>query len=232
MKISLIPAVTYVNDDELKGKTAVVIDVLRATSVMTTAIINGASEIIALTEVEDALRMKDAKCILGGERKGLKIKGFDLSNSPLEYTRERVEGKRVVMTTTNGTKTLNKVEAADKIYIACMLNGKAVGKRLVEEEKDTVIVCAGTNGKFSIDDYACAGKIIYEANKFGKVELDDFAYAAFSAYNDHKDDIISLVKNAYHYKYLLSLGLGEDLKYCFKEDISDLVPEYKSGRIK
>lgn len=232
MRISLIPAVTYVNDDELKGKTAAVIDVLRATSVMTTAIINGASEIIALTEVEDALRMKDTKCILGGERKGLKIKGFDLSNSPLEYTRERVEGKRVIMTTTNGTKTLNKVEAADKIYIACMLNGKAVGKRLVEEEKDTVIVCAGTNGKFSIDDYACAGKIIYEANKFGKVELDDFAYAAFSAYNDHKDDIISLVKNAYHYNYLLSLGLGEDLKYCFKEDISDLVPEYKNGRIK
>lgn len=232
MRISLIPAVTYVNDDELKGKTAAVIDVLRATSVMTTAIINGASEIIALTEVEDALRMKDAKCILGGERKGLKIKGFDLSNSPLEYTRERVEGKRVIMTTTNGTKTLNKVEAADKIYIACMLNGKAVGKRLVEEEKDTVIVCAGTNGKFSIDDYACAGKIIYEANKFGKVELDDLAYAAFSAYSDHKDDIISLVKNAYHYKYLLSLGLGEDLKYCFKEDISDLVPEYRNGRIK
>lgn len=232
MRISLIPAVTYVNDDEIKGKTAAVIDVLRATSVMTTAIINGASEIIALTEVEDALRMKDAKCILGGERKGLKIKGFDLSNSPLEYTRERVEGKKVIMTTTNGTKTLNKVEAADKIYIACMLNGKAVGKRLAEEEKDAVIVCAGTNGKFSIDDYACAGKIIYEANKFGKVELDDFAYAAFSAYNDHKDDIISLVKNAYHYNYLLSLGLEEDLKYCFKEDISDLVLEYKNGRIK
>lgn len=232
MKVSLIPAVTYLNEDELVGKNAVVIDVLRATSVMTTAIGNGASEIIPLTEIEEALKLKNATCILGGERKGLKIEGFDLANSPLEYTRDRVSGRRVAMTTTNGTKTINKALKADGIYIACMLNGRSVARKLSEDKRDIVIICSGTYGKFSLDDFICAGKIIYELKNFIDVQTDDMASAAYLAYRDNKDDVISYVSYAMHYNYLLSIGLEEDIKYCFKEDVMDVVPVYGDGKIK
>ena len=232
MKINLIPSITYVEEDELKGKTALIIDVLRATTVMTTALGNGAVEIIPVTEIDEALKLKDTVTILGGERKGLKIDGFDLANSPLDYTSKAVKGRRVVMTTTNGTRAIKKCMGANKLYIGCMLNAKAAAKRLTDDNMDTTIVCSGTNGKFSLDDFICAGKIIYEAEKSSKdVSLDDFASAAYMAYSDHKEDVLSYVKMAFHYNYLISIGLSDDVRYSFQEDTLNIVPEYKNGKI-
>jgi 2-phosphosulfolactate phosphatase len=232
MKISLIPSVDYIEEECIKDKVVVVIDVLRATSVITTAIGNGALEVVPVVEIEEAIKMKGNNSLLGGERKGLKIEGFDLSNSPLEYSKEKVYGKRIIMTTTNGTRAINKSLMADKIYIGSMLNGKEVAKAVVNDKKDVAIICAGTYGKFSLDDFICAGKIIYEALNLDKFELEDFAATAFAAYRDNKHDVISYVSMASHYKYLLSIGLEEDVKYCFKEDLINVVPQYKDGAIK
>ena len=231
MKISLIPSVEYINEEDLKGKTAVVIDVLRATSVITTAVGNGALEVITTLEIDEALNLKDKNSLLGGERKALKIEGFDLSNSPVEYTRKTVEGKRIILTTTNGTKAIHKAMFSKRIYIGCMLNGRSTAQRVLSEGDDAVIVCAGTYGKFSLDDFICAGKIIYDMKQSGEVEMDDFAAAAYAAYRDNKKDVLKFVSMASHYKYLLSIGLQEDIKYCFTEDVIDIVPEYKSGKI-
>ena len=231
MNISLIPTVDYVKEEDVKGKTVVVIDVLRATSVISTALSNGAKEVITTTSIDAAIKLKDDMSLLGGERKALKIDGFDLSNSPLEYSRDIVEGKKIILTTTNGTVAINKSKSADNIYIGCMLNGKAVAKRIAGENKDTVIVCAGTYGKFSLDDFICAGKIIYETLNLNNVQLDDFSTAALCAYKDHKNDTLSYVKLASHYKYLLSIGLECDIKYCFKEDMIKYVPQYNNGKI-
>jgi 2-phosphosulfolactate phosphatase len=226
MKLELIPTVDAIRRDELIGKMVIIIDVLRATSVITTAISNGAKEILPIIEVEEALALcKTSKnSLLGGERKALKIEGFDLSNSPLDYKSSIVKGKTIILSTTNGTKAIHHSLSADEIVIGCMLNGEAVAKHVCNGKLDVVIVCAGTYGKFSIDDFICAGKIIYECTKLKAVELEDFAAAAYMAYKDNKDMLLEYLKMASHYQYLLSLGLEEDIKHCFTEDLFNIVP--------
>jgi len=231
MKITMIPASKYIFEEDIKGKQVVIIDVLRATSVITTALANGAQEIVAVREIDEALALREEGCVMGGERKALKIEGFDLSNSPLEYTKEAIGGKKIIMTTTNGTNAISRSISAEKIMIACMLNGKAVAKHIAESGKDTVIACAGTKGQFSIDDFICAGKILYDIMEICDGDLDDMCRAAYLAYKEHKGNVLDYVKHASHYKYLLSIGLQDDIEYCFREDETDIVPMYKDGRI-
>lgn len=230
MNITLFASVNDVEKETLKDKDVIVIDVLRATSVITTAIYNGAT-VFPVLEVDDALKFKEVGYLLGGERRGLKIDGFDFGNSPLEYKREFVEGKNIVFTTSNGTRAIYKSFNAKNIYIGCMLNGKALVKKVFEDKRDIAIVCAGTYGKLSLDDFICAGKIIYELLKLGHYNPDDISTAAYIAYRDYKGKILEYVKYAGHYNYLISIGCKEDIEYCFMEDILDVVPVFKDGRI-
>ncbi|CDF59071.1 2-phosphosulfolactate phosphatase [Thermobrachium celere] len=232
MNINLYPDVSSIKEENLKGNTVVVIDVLRATSVITTALYNGCLEVVPVLEVHEALSLKGENVILGGERKGLKIEGFDFSNSPLEYTKDKVEGKRLIFTTTNGTKAIVRSRYSDEIFIGCMLNAKFLADYIVKLGKDISIVCAGTNGIFSMDDFLCAGKIIYEINKLTKVNMSDFSSLAYLTYIKNKDNVFDYLKYASHYRYMLSIGLEEDIKYCFQEDILDTIPYYKDGKIK
>lgn len=227
MKLELVPTVDAISGIDLKGKLVIIIDVLRATSVITTALNNGAREVIPKLEVEEALTLsrRMENCLLGGERKALRIEGFDLSNSPLEYERNLVSGKTIILSTTNGTKAIHKALGAQEIVIGSILNGNAIAKHVCSKDKDVVIICAGTYGKFSLDDFLCAGKIIFDCLSFKKVELEDFAAAAYLAYKDNKDNLLGYLKMASHYQYLLSLKLEEDIKYCFTEDIVNIVPE-------
>lgn len=231
MKVNLFASVDYVNEESLKGSSVVVIDVLRATSVITTAINNGCSEILPVLEIEEALSLKSEKSLLGGERKGLKIEGFDLSNSPLEYTKESVYGKTIVFTTTNGTRAILKSKYADRILVGSMLNAKKLAHKLIEYGDDVSILCAGTGGNFSMDDFICAGKIIYEMNKIKALEKDDFSSLAYISYVNYKDNIFEYLSHANHYNYLLSLGLKEDIEYCFQEDILESIPCFVDGKI-
>jgi 2-phosphosulfolactate phosphatase len=220
MRIDLVPSIEYINDNALKGKTVVLIDVLRATTVITTALDNGAIAVVPKIEVKEAQDAKVENCLLGGERNALKIQGFDLTNSPLDYKKNIV-----IMTTTNGTKAIHHSVRADKIIIGCMLNGKAIAENVTFDKRDVSIICAGTGGKFSLDDFICAGKIIYDCMALRECELEDFAATAFMAYRDNKANVLDFVSRASHYKYLLSLGLEEDVKYCFTEDIMSIIPE-------
>lgn len=231
MKLSLYPSIKYIEEAKLSDRVVIVIDVLRATSVITTALNNGAKEVIVKIEVDEAMELKGEDTLLGGERKAKKIEGFDLSNSPLEYSRERIFEKTIVLTTTNGTKTIHKVGNAHRIFIGSMLNGKAVARASIEANRDVVIACAGTQGEFSLDDFICAGKIISDFLEVQNVELDDFAASAYMAYLKNKGNILEYVKMAGHYKYLVSLGLEEDIKYCFTEDAINIVPEVTGEKI-
>ena len=236
MKIDIIISADDINESKLENKIAIVIDMFRATSVITTALSNGCKEVIPFLTIEESKEYADTlnrdEYILGGERKAVKIEGFDLSNSPLEYTKEVVKDKSVLMTTTNGTRTLAKCGAAKRIFIAAMINGKAVAEKLAEINEDVVIVNAGTNGNFSMDDYICSGYIINEILKIRKnVELTDIAKTANMIYESNTD-IISYVKESTHYSVMRSLGLDDDINYCIKKDIIDIVPEYKDGRIR
>ena len=158
-------------------------------------------------------------CILGGERRAIKVEGFDFSNSPLEYTEEKVKGKTIVLSTTNGTRTLTSCSSADRIYVGSILNAAAVAKKLVEDNKDVVIVNSGTNGQFSMDDYICTGFILKElTNLTSKVYLSDIAKASVSAYESYPD-ITSYIKDARHYEVMMNLNLQKDLKYCVQKNI-------------
>lgn len=223
----------YVTTEAVRNATVIVVDVLRATSVIITALSNGAKSVVPVTSVEEALSTKKKleSVVLGGERKAQKIEGFDLSNSPLEYKSEVIHDRNVVITTTNGTKAISKSSAANKIYIGGLINAKAVSSKAISNERDIIIVNAGTNGVFSMDDFITGGAIIDEILSQQEYELTDIAKTALVIYRSHKD-IKSYVEGAEHYKILVDLGLEEDIDYCLQKDLFDIVPEYKDGIIK
>ena len=236
MKIDIIISADDIIESKLENKIAVVIDMFRATSVIVTALNNGCREVIPFLTIDETLeeagKLKREEYILGGERRAVKIEGFDLSNSPLEYTSDVVKDKSVLMTTTNGTRTLTKSKSAERILIAAMINAKAVAEKLLEINKDVVIINAGTYGNFSMDDYICSGYIINEIiKKDSNVELTDISKTANMIYESN-ENIISYVKDAAHYSVMKSLGLENDIGYCIKKSIIDIVPEYKNGKIK
>ena len=218
MKIDIIISADDIIESKLENKIAVVIDMFRATSVIVTALNNGCEEVIPFLTIEETLEsseeLKREEYILGGERRAVKIDGFDLSNSPLEYTKEVVEDKKVLITTTNGTRTLTKSNSAKRIIIAAMINAKAVSDKLLEINEDVVIINAGTNGNFSMDDYICSGYIINEMLKVdNNIELTDISKTANMIYENNRD-IISYVKEATHYSVMKSLELDNDIEYC------------------
>ena len=234
MEVDIIISADYIREDIIKDKIVVVIDMLRATSVITTAIMNGCKEVIPVLTVEEAFSKKEElkDILLGGERKAIKINGFDFSNSPLEYTNDKVKNKTIVLSTTNGTRALTSCLSAKEIFIGCMLNAKALAKVLVEKGQDVVIVNAGTNGQFSMDDYICSGLIIKEVMDISnKIDLSDIAISSLKTYSEYTD-VLSYIKDARHYKVMMNLNLGKDIEYCVQKNITDIVPEYKDGIIK
>lgn len=232
MKVDIIFTADEVSQEKTKGKICVVIDVLRATSVMITALHNGAEKIFPFKDIKTIQeRCENLKNIIKcGERNALKIDGFDLGNSPLEFTKEKVFGKDIYMSTTNGTKAVENSLSAEKIIICSFLNIKSVSKKLLEYKKDVVIVCAGTNGKFSLDDTLCAGLIIKEMQKHTEIQMNDVLLAAVRISESH-EDIKDILKGSTHYERLLSLGFEKDMEHIFSLNKYSIVPEYKNGYI-
>ena len=236
MTIDVVISADDIKNDVIKGKTVIVIDMLRATSVITTAVANGCSKVIPVLTIEEAVDIPQNnknEYILGGERKALKIEGFDCSNSPLEYTKDVVKNKTIVITTSNGTRAIKGCEDAKNILIGAMINARAVAKKAMELKNDVVLVNAGTYGQFSMDDFICSGYIIDCMISMSdyKIGLSDIGTTAHYIYENNKD-IIGFVKNASHYKRIMDLKLYDDLDYCCKKDIIDVVPEYLNGIIK
>lgn len=234
MKVDIIISAGDIKEKKVLDKTVIVIDMLRATSVITTAVANGCNEVIPLLTIDEAMdlvREERSRYILGGERKALKIEGFDCSNSPLEYTSQLVKGKSIVLTTTNGTRAIKGCEGARNILIAAMINGAAAAIKAAELNNDLVIVNAGTYDEFSIDDFICSGYIIDCLKDQCDVLLSDIATTAHYIYKNN-EDIFGFIKFASHYKRIEELGLQEDLEYCCRKSIIDVVPEYKDGNIR
>lgn len=216
---------------------AVVIDVLRATSVMITALAHGARAVRPVAEIEEARALAatfpPGTALCGGERRALPIPGFPLGNSPLEYTPEKVAGKTVILTTTNGTQALAALRHVEPLFIGAFLNAGAVARTLAHLGQDAILVCSGTRGRFSLDDASCAGRIVAHLKALvPDLVLDDLAYAALLLFETHRTNLRELISHAGHYQYLLSLGLEPDIAYCLQEDIFDLVPSASEGQIK
>ncbi len=168
LKVYALP--TLVTEEELAGKTAVVIDVLRASTTICWALESGANEVIVCHDIAEAHRVAEqfspGEVILGGEREGLPIEGFDLGNSPEEYTPVAVSGKSVVFTTTNGTGAMRRCRRAARVLIASFVNASAVFQELVGLD-EIHIVCAGTRGQYGRDDILMAGLLVERLDRHG-----------------------------------------------------------------
>lgn len=218
MNIDVIISADYVTPNKIKDKTVVVIDILRATSVIVTALKNGCKDVIPVLTVEEAKNIANKNrdnYILGGERNALKIDGFDCSNSPLEYTKDRVLGKTIVLTTTNGTKAINKSIGAKNILISALINAKSTSQRVVDINNDLVIINSGTYGEFSIDDFICSGYLIDCISNIKRdIVLSDIAKTAQFIYSKNKD-IVGFMREASHYNRIKKLNLEKDLIFLF-----------------
>lgn len=234
MKIDIILTAADIQPEKIKDKIVVIIDVLRATSVMITALANGAKAVYPYKDIESVLEnsKKSKSFVLGGERKGLKIEGFDFGNSPLEYTKEAVSGKDMFMTTSNGTRAIeNSANGSKKLFIAAFLNVESVVKKILEENDDTVIICSGTDNSFSLDDALCAGEIIRRVKEKNRdIQLTDISLA-MKRLAETSLGIEETLEGSKHFEYLKTIGFYGDMNHCFTMDMFDIVPEYKNGVI-
>ncbi len=234
MKLDIIISADNIKEEYLENKIVVVIDMLRATSVIITALANGAKEVFPILTIEEALKKKEELImnginpLLGGERKAVKIDGFDFSNSPLEYTSDKVQGKSIILSTTNGTRAINLSLKAEEILIGAIINAKAVARELKKYNKDVVFINAGTNGEFSMDDFICSGYMISLLCDNDNNELSDIAKTAKYIY-ENNTDLISYIKEATHYNILKALNLLKDLEYCCQKDIINIVPKFSKS---
>ena len=215
---------------DLTGKTVVVTDILRATTTITFAVANGATAITPVLTPEDAFRLAadQPNTLIGGERGGVKVDGFDLGNSPREYTGATVSDRQIVLTTTNGTRTLQACRAADQILVGSFLNLRATVDRLAQVEGELVIACSGREGGFCTEDTAFAGACVAALEE---TQLTDAAETAKLLYQTHCADLSGMLKNCYHGQRLADIGLGEDLEFCAQLDLVDVLPHLVDGRI-
>lgn len=232
MNIDVIFSAREVIEEKVKDKIVVVIDVLRATSVMVTAFENGVREIRAFESIDETIKNhRDSKedKIICGERKGIKVEGFDYGNSPLEYD-EKVRGKVMYMTTSNGTKAIARSKSAEELFIGAYLNLETVVESLCEKTKDIVLVCAGTDGEYSLDDALCAGMIVERVRDKIDIKITDAAISVLKL-AENSNGIHETLTGSKHYSYLKKIGFIEDLNYCLTLNNSRKVPIYRDGII-
>jgi 2-phosphosulfolactate phosphatase len=216
----------------LSGKSVVVIDVLRATTTIVHALAAGASQVIPCLEIEEA-RQIAAKigeaAILGGERGGQQIPGFDLGNSPAEYSREQVAGKTVVFTTTNGTRALLRCKAARRVLLAAFVNFSAVCREIITSEQ-TALVCAGTAGEVTREDALLAGAIVDDLVRSKKCRLNDQAEIAADAWRTAVRLLVDrplglTLRDSRGGRNLIQIGQENDIDLAAQIDKFDIVPE-------
>jgi len=220
---------------DLENSIAIIIDVFRASNTIIQALSNGAKKIMPVTEIDLAWQLKEKfpEFLLGGERNSIKIEGFELGNSPLEYTKSKVLNKSIVLATSNGSKALKKAEKAKHIFVASFANISAIVKKIDNLESDIAIVCSGTLGTPSLEDTLAAGKIIDNLKTKERFTLNDYAYLALGSYQTYQGKIYETILKSRNGLRLQNLNKMDDIEHCTLEDITDIVPEYnqKSGYI-
>lgn len=234
MNIDIVFAADCLQESKVIGKSAIVIDVFRATSVITTALHNGANRIKAFKTVKELTDFKnnyDGDVVTGGERNIVRIEGFNLGNSPLEYKKETIAGKDILMTTTNGTRSIENAKKANNMYMLSFLNLNAVTKLLINCEDDLVFVCSGTAGKFSMEDVLCAGVCIDFLSKVKDLTKSDAAMFASGYLAGSDRSIQSVLEQCRNYQTLKERGYSEDLDYALTLNLLDTVPVYRDGWI-
>lgn len=220
----LIPL--YDVDDSI----VVIIDIFRATSSICYGIENGAEAIIPVSEVEECEAYREHGHLLAAERNGEVVTGFDFGNSPFSYTKEKVAGETIVLTTTNGTQALHLSRNAKRIVIGSFLNLSALCNWLKTQKENILLVCAGWKNNFNLEDTLFAGAVVEQLKGTG-LKLDDAAIAANDLYQTGKNDINQYLKKTSHSERLKKLGIEKDIEFCLQVDITTAIPVLDGERL-
>jgi 2-phosphosulfolactate phosphatase len=225
-------------ETDLAARQAVMIDVLRASSTITHALQSGSAAIIPCLRVEDAIELGarlvtalSPAILKGGERGGLRIPGFDLANSPSEYTPARVAGRSIIFTTTNGTRALHAVRSAARVLVGCINNISALCRDLANDGRDVLLVCAGTNNAPSAEDIFTAAAIASSLHANGAT-LEPSARDCIKLWHAHnaEGDLLAAFEASPGGRNLIALGLNADIVWCAQRDSHAAVGEwFKDG---
>ncbi|MCX7835359.1 MAG: 2-phosphosulfolactate phosphatase [bacterium] len=233
LDVCLIPQ--EITEERINNKTVVVIDVLRASTTILQAIENGCRSIIPTSSVSDAMEIAKQfdrdSILLCGEREGKKIIGFDLGNSPFEYTSDKVFGKTLIYTSTNGSKTILKFHNVKNVIISTFNNLEATASYVASLSNHILITCSGKLERFSLEDAVCAGYLVNVLKEKYHFHLGTDGAVAVSQMANQFVDTYQLLMNCSHGRFLMNIGMGYDLEICSKLNISKIVPEFIDGKI-
>ena len=219
-----------IHQHALKGKLVVVVDVFRATSCIVTGLASDVEAIKPVAEVEECKALGAKGYIMAGERGGIMIEGFDMGNSPFDYQSESVKGKKVAISTTNGSKAILLSEDADEIIIGAFLNLDAVAQHVLQTKKDVVIHCAGWKGTPNLEDTLFAGALIDECAEELK-PTGDSALVAHQLFIANHENLLGIALQSSHAERLKSFGIEEDLEFCMEESKYQVVPKLVDGEL-
>ncbi len=212
---------------EKENTIVVVIDVLRATSSICIAFANGVEHIIPLKTIEESLAYRDKGYMIAGERNGETLEGFDCGNSPFSYTEEKVKGKKIAFTTTNGTQA---IDAAKKhtVVIGSFLNLDVLCEWLIQQDKNVICLCAGWQNKFNLEDTLFAGAVVDKLRQSEKFICNcDSSLAAEHLYSIAQSDMYGFLENSSHRKRLEQLKIEKDIAFCLTPNQTTVIPVLK-----
>jgi len=223
IEVSLTPMLYPVYQSE--GAIVVMIDILRASSAICTAFESGVEKIIPVATREEAEEYKSKGYMVGAERGGEQLPGFDFGNSPYSYMKDNIKGKTIVLTTTNGTKAIAMAKDAYKLVVGAFTNFTALCSWLEEENRDVLLLCAGWKNRFNLEDTLFAGAVTERLSEhMSFTDLADSALASKYLYQKAMDDPFLFLNNSSHRKRLARLNLKEDIKYCLSFDKTSIIP--------
>lgn len=216
MQVNVISSVNEARSDDFINKTVIVIDVLRATSTIVTALAHGCSCIVPVETVQQAKQLQEPSDKLGGERFCKKIAGFHYGNSPLEYMSSDLAGSRVILTTTNGTRAIQKSLRAAHVLAGSLLNASACAKLAVSLRREIAIICAGTQDEFSFEDGLCAGVLLRELlqSDTGYTDVNDAGLAMMHVFANVEGRLEEAIMDSANGKKLSKMGCKEDVSFC------------------
>jgi len=237
MKLDVLLTPGELVPGEIAGRTVVVLDVLRASTSIVEALASGARTLYPVATIEEAIGLAKTlgrdEVLLAGERRGLPIEGFDLGNSPSEFSAERVGGKTIVMSTTNGTIALTAASGGSRVIVGAWINFQAVVDDLVRARTEPVFLCAGRDRAFGLEDAVCAGQMagaVMKALPDVEWEPNDGAVAALALAEEFADPA-KLFPHTAAGRAIVEAGLGDDLDYCARADLRDVLPVLEGRQI-
>ncbi len=218
---------------DTENSIVVVVDIFRATSAMVTAFQHGAKSFIPVSTIKEAKEWKEKGFLAAGERNGEVVKGFEFGNSPFSYQSDAINGREIVLTTTNGTRAINIAKKnADTVLIGAFLNLQALANHLKNQGKDVVIFCAGWKDRFNMEDSLFAGALTMLLLTSGKFESScDSANASSLVYRTARKDLLRFLANCSHRKRLAHLNLEKDVEYCLQTDTTDVIPVLRNDKL-